>query len=371
MPTVHVLKTETYDRETVYASVKRHFEAFDVRSRLKPETRVLIKPNLLAARRPETAATTHPAIVEAVIRLLREYGVTQITVADSPGGAWSGAILEKLYKTCGYLPLEGSAVLNRDTGHGKRGKFQLIVPVLEADYIINCAKLKTHGLTVMTAGVKNLFGCIPGLQKPEWHCRRPDVKRFSRELIALCETVKPDLTLLDAVDCMEGNGPGGGNVRHMGYTLCAESPYALDEAAARLMGFAPEEMPLIRAARQQGLPGDAVLLSGDEPVPAEPPFLLPDAVKGSESVYSPKGIWHVLMNRQRAFPVVETEKCIGCGRCAESCPRKLITVVGQKAEMKRRGCISCFCCQEMCPAHAIGVEKRGGLWQRKKEETKR
>ena len=55
-------------------------------------------------------------------------------------------------------------------------------------------------------------------------------------------------------------------------------------------------------------------------------------------------------------------KCVGCGRCAESCPKHLIEIKERKAVIKRAGCISCFCCQEMCPAHAIEAKKRGLLF---------
>ena len=38
---------------------------------------------------------------------------------------------------------------------------------VEADVVLNLAKLKTHTQMMLTLGVKNLFGCIVGLKKPE------------------------------------------------------------------------------------------------------------------------------------------------------------------------------------------------------------
>lgn len=236
MPIVSVQAAGRYDPEVLDRAVAAHFEALDVAGDLRPGMHVLLKPNLLAARDPALAVTTHPELLAAVARWLRAHGISQITLADSPGGVYSAAMLRKLYAACGLSPLEGLLTLNLDVSSGRRDGFTLITPVLQADYIINCAKLKTHGLTVMTAGVKNLFGCIPGLKKPEWHCLKPTIDAFSDLLIDLSQAVAPQITLLDAVDCIEGNGPGGGDVRHMGMTLCSRSPYALDEQAALLMG---------------------------------------------------------------------------------------------------------------------------------------
>lgn len=358
MPLVSVQTVDSYDDVLLDRAVSAHFERLNVARDLTPETRVLLKPNLLAARDPSLAITTHPALLTAVARWLRAHGVKNITLADSPGGVYTPAALRKLYAVCGLEPLKGLVTLNEDVSSGQRNGFTLITPALEADYIIDCAKLKTHGLTVMTAGVKNLFGCIPGLKKPEWHCMRPTLSGFSDMLIDLCESVKPNLTLLDAIDCIEGNGPGGGEIRHMGVTLCSLSPYALDEQAALLMGLRAGMPPTVQAARRRGLMKEPAVLAGDPLIPADPPFALPDAVIGKERFFSRKGLFHRFFGRGRCFPQVDAAKCIGCGRCAESCPKHVIDMRGRKAVPRSKGCISCFCCQEMCPARAISAKKR-------------
>lgn len=358
MPIVSVQAVDRYDDAALDRAIAAHFEALGVARELSPDTRVLIKPNLLAARDPAKGITTHPALLGAVARWLLGQGVKYITLADSPGGVYTVSSLTRLYEVCGLVPLSQWLTLNKNVTSSHRDGFTLIAPVLEADYIIDCAKLKTHGLTVMTAGVKNLFGCIPGLKKPEWHCLLPTLDGFSDMLIDLCECIKPNLTLLDAVDCIEGNGPGGGSIRHMGVTLCSRSPYALDEQAACLMGLKPDMAPTVRAARKRGLTSEETALTGDPLIPADPPFTLHDAIEGNERFLSRNGLFHSFFGRGRSFPSVENEKCIGCGLCAESCPQHIITFRSQKAVMQRKGCISCFCCQEMCPAHAIKSEKR-------------
>jgi len=357
MPTVSVLKTERYDEALLDRAIARHFEALHVQDDLRPGMKVLIKPNLLTGRDPSMAVTTHPALLRAIAKWLRAHGIEHITLADSPGGLYTPSALRKVYAACKLTQLSDVLTLNEDCTWAERNGFNILTPVLEADYIINCAKLKTHGLTVMSAGVKNLFGCIPGLQKPEWHARQSTLGGFSDTLVKLCETVKPDITIIDAIDCMEGNGPGGGTVRYMGYTLCSRSAYAVDETGAQLMGLPDRMAPIIQAARKHGLPADPIALTGDPFTPAAPPFKLPDAVVGKERLFSINGLFHHFCGRKRSYPKLIPDRCIGCGKCAESCPIHLITIEDRKAVIKRKGCISCFCCQEMCPAHAIQATK--------------
>ena len=132
-------------------------------------------------------------------------------------------------------------------------------------------------MTVLSGGVKNLFGCVPGLQKPEMHLRLPDADRFSDMLIDLALLVKPDLTVLDAVLCMEGNGPTAGAARRYGWTFASRDPFAQDAFAARLIGIPEDRVPLIRLARQRGLLDVELTLAGDAPEPAMPPFRMPDS----------------------------------------------------------------------------------------------
>ena len=371
MSVVHAVKVPSYDPELVYSAVCRHFEALGVEKDLRPQTRVLLKPNLLYGKKPEAAVTTNPAILKAVIRWLTERGFTNIVVADSSGGLFNAEYMRGVYAASGLNIPGVQEYLNRDFTFGTRNtppgcavrSFNLITPVLEADYIINLPKLKTHAMTTVSAGVKNLFGTIPGLQKPDMHRRYPELAGFARMLCELEMTVKPDVTFLDAIDSMEGNGPGGGTVRHTGMTFASRDVFALDVAAVEFMGLDPLEIPHLKAARELGLYPERVEVTGDKPAPCSPAFRLPDAVKSTgfdDAVpkFLRKPTEKVLDALLRSYPHVDKSKCVGCGKCAESCPRKIIKIVDKKASMPRKDCISCFCCQEMCPVHAISV-KRG------------
>ena len=114
-------------------------------------------------------------------------------------------------------------------------------------------KVKTHGITGLSGGVKNLFGCIPGLMKPELHCQFPEKDRFGHMLVDLCQCLHPSFFLMDGVEAMEGDGPSGGTMRKVGITFAAENPYALDLALCRLMDMEEDAVPTIVAAKERGL----------------------------------------------------------------------------------------------------------------------
>ncbi|MGM9521183.1 MAG: DUF362 domain-containing protein [Oscillospiraceae bacterium] len=371
MSVVSVINTTSYSEDVIYRAVCGHFDRLGVAGDIRPGMRILIKPNLLYAKRPEFAVTTHYSLIAAVIRALRELGAENITVADSSGGLYNAEHMNAVYSSCGLKRPGIEEYLNHDftfaARHTQEGfavkSFNLITPVLNADYIINLPKLKTHAMTTVSAGVKNLFGTIPGLQKPDMHCRFPELPAFARMLCELALTVKPDVTIIDAVDSMEGNGPGGGTVKHTGITLSSRDVFALDAAAVGFMGLEPLRIPHLMAARDMGLYPDDVVIEGDGLTPCSPPFRLPDTTRGVGFTDSIPKIFRapaqkVMTGLLRSFPSVDKSKCIGCGRCSESCPQHIISITNKKASMPRRGCISCFCCQEMCPVHAISA-KRG------------
>lgn len=81
--------------------------------------------------------------------------------------------------------------------------------------VIDIAKLKTHGMMGYSGAVKNLFGVVPGLLKPELQ-PLPGKEPFAEMLVDLCEYVHPDFSIIDAIDAMEGDGPTGGQKRFVG-----------------------------------------------------------------------------------------------------------------------------------------------------------
>lgn len=361
---------ERYDDELVYQAICKSMETLSVSDDLRPDLKVVIKPNLIIAKGPDIPATTHPVVVKAVVRWLKEHDISDITIAESSGGPYNAEYMKHIYRVCGMNAVEPDARLNMDftaqTVQCAEGfanhTFHLITPIVEADYIINICKLKTHAMTGYSGGIKNLFGTIPGLEKPQMHYRWPDIEDFSNMLLELAQTVNPQLTIIDAIDAMEGDGPTGGTSHPLHMLLAAKDCYTQDYFAAGLMGLDPREIVMIRQAMERGLvKKDEIQIVGDRVPEGLTPFKKPETIKldftGNVPGFLRKPFVYIASRLLKSYPQLRTDLCVGCGKCAESCPAQVITIENKKAKFHKKGCISCFCCQEMCPMKAIAVRK--------------
>lgn len=330
--------------------------------------KVLLKTNLLMGKSPEAAVTTNPEFIRVLARKLKELGA-EVIIADSPGGPFNDKLLKRAYQKSALLKMaeEENIELNYNTDSKKveykagisNKSFQLASYLDDADLVINLPKLKTHGLTMYTGGVKNLFGCIPGVLKAEYHLRMQSVYDFSRMLNDLAGLVKPELTIMDAVVGMEGDGPSNGSPKSFNYLLASTSPYYLDLAAVRLMGIRPEErVPSIKAALEDKIIAKEELeIKGDEIFPFGD-VEIPKIEKENNLIDSklPDFLSEILEKFLRPKPLFKKDKCVGCRTCAENCPPEAIKMVDNFPEVDLDKCIRCFCCQELCSYDAVEIK---------------
>ena len=365
---VSIVSCSEYTPEAAAAALTAALRPFGGLDWVQPGMRIGIKANLLRAAAPETTTVTHPVLIAELCRMLAERGAVPI-VGDSPGGPWTSAFLNSVYNAAGLQQIASAGGQRNDDlsvceAESPQGtvlrRFPCTAWLQTVDAVINFAKLKTHGLTTMTAGVKNLFGVIPGTRKVELHCRFPDVDDFANMLLDLNEAMRPVLTLIDAVDAMEGNGPANGTPRHIGALIASASPYAADLLCAHLIGLPNASVPTIRTAIERGLCPDSVAklqLFGD---PA--PFVVSDfknlPPQRSAFFSSSSPLKRALARRFFSTrPQIDARACTGCGVCVTACPAKAVTVTNRKAVIDKRACIRCFCCQELCPSGVIAVRR--------------
>lgn len=370
---VSLVRCEDYTPERVMDAVRNAIDLLGgLDSFVSPGQRVLVKPNLLQMTPPEKCVTTHPEVVYAVAKLLKDHGC-QVTIADSAGGEtpFTTARLQKLYEVTGMAKAAERAgvVLGTEARYvevpspqGKLVKrFQVIAPAAEADAIVVVSKAKTHVLTTMTGAIKCIFGVLPGMEKPSFHGRMPDVNSFSDMLLDLNEAVKPRLQIMDAVMGMEGEGPSGGDPRHIGAIIASSNCVSLDIVAATLMSFRPEDIPAIARAAERGMVDSSlqVKVLGEDPGGlAVADFKHPPRAKSAISSKLARGRLVTRLLRAYALrPAINRERCIGCGICARSCPQQVIRISRGKARIKYGRCIRCYCCHEMCQEKAIGLER--------------
>jgi uncharacterized protein (DUF362 family) len=261
MPDVSVIRCQNYSEPEVKRAMSELLSQIDGLKDVKGGMKVVIKANLVTFMKPEKAATTHPALLCELVRLLVERGA-KVVIGDSPGGLYTKAYVERVYSATGMKCAEAEgASLNRNFDISSANfpeavaakSFEYTAYLDDADMIINFSKLKTHGMMGLSAAVKNLFGAIPGTEKPEYHYRYPNPRDFANMLIDLNEYFKPSLCIVDAVTGMEGNGPTMGNPRHIGALLASTDPYKLDVVCAHLIGLSKDDVPTLQESFRRGL----------------------------------------------------------------------------------------------------------------------
>lgn len=250
-------------------------------------------------------------------------------------------------------------------GHVCRS-FYLCHGVQEADALINLCKMKTHALERITGAVKNLYGCVTGVNKAAGHAAHPDSEAFADMLADLHRCVKPRLHIMDGIVAMEGNGPTSGTPVAMNVLLFSTDPVALDALFAALVHLNPAEVPTCVSGAREGL--GTMTLDDIDVVTPDGVFTVSQAAarygKADFNVFRGQMRKSLVLKLVPLLPFlqhrpkVDRRKCVACGICEQACPvpgKAVHSGHGQKARYDYHKCIRCYCCQEMCPAKAIEV----------------
>lgn len=374
---VYLHRCDDYEENSVRAAVfdllDNYFSDHPVMLKNKV---ILLKPNLLSPNDPQKAVTTHPEILRQVSLYFLNKGAS-ILVADSPAGPFTEHSLDKVYSMCRLKELEKELPirLNRNLSgyrvHHPEGRnlksFHLLEALKEADYIVNLPKLKTHSLTYYTGAVKNLYGLIPGLEKAYYHSKYPDKKEFSKMLVDLCDYIKPDLSIMDGVIGMEGPGPSGGQAKKAGLMGLSGNPYVLDYFFSNLVSLPFKQIPVLEEAAERGFLSENIEdieVAGEDPSAFKTVF--EPAIKGSftgspvffvlNRIPMAKKLVKKIEDKIAPWPVMN-DKCIGCEKCKDLCPRQIIHMEENKAVPDYNECIRCYCCHEICPVEAVELVK--------------
>jgi uncharacterized protein (DUF362 family)/Pyruvate/2-oxoacid:ferredoxin oxidoreductase delta subunit len=329
-------------------------------SMIHPGQSVLIKPNLLTDRPPEAAVTTHPELVRALIRLVRDLGATPF-VADSPSNANK---LSRVWERTGFTAMcreESAELLSLE----KAGSVPVNVagtvlhvarPVMDADVIINVPKVKTHMLTVLTCAMKNLYGTLPGYQKTQLHGDFVTPAEFGRLIMELARVLKPVLHVADGVVGMQGEGPSAGEPASLGFLAASREAPALDYVVCGILGINPRAVPYLRpllpALTGEG-GGNPVRSLGTPAAELRPASFRVPSTLAARMLPGPlvRLLWRMVWIR----PVI-ANTCVRCSRCVESCPVSALArqPAGAPA-LTPRLCIGCCCCHEVCPVGAVSM----------------
>jgi uncharacterized protein (DUF362 family)/Pyruvate/2-oxoacid:ferredoxin oxidoreductase delta subunit len=342
-----------------YQSVREAVDlAFDMFPLDIKGKKVLIKPNVLRVSDANEGIVTHPAVLRAVVAKVESLSPSSIIVGDNPGVVSYGANEESFKKT-GLMEAAGSYYVNIgadpvtvDFNPDFMPSVSVSGAVLEAEVIINLPKFKTHGLTVMTGAIKNCYGYLPGAQKAALHMAAGSPERFHEIIVDVFRIRIPDLSIVDAVVGMEGNGPASPELRDIGLILASDNAVALDAVIAKMMGCDPGKLRFLRKAKEAGL-GDyeteSIEIIGE--LKNIPDFKLPPL--GGEANTGNEAIQRMIHSRTVLRPQANPDLCTGCGVCVAQCPASALSMGEFAPEVKPERCITCFCCQEICPEKAM------------------
>ncbi|MDR2169402.1 MAG: DUF362 domain-containing protein [Planctomycetaceae bacterium] len=223
-----------------------------VSSKLRGDMRVVIKPNLVVAKPASEGATTHPEIVEGIIRFLRDFGINDLTIAE---GSWLGEVTGRAFSCCGYdvlakrygiriVDTKKDKVIKKSTQGLELG---ICATFFDCDFLINVPVLKGHCQTNVTCCLKNLKGCIPDDEKRRYHNTG-----LHKPIAALNTILKPDIHVIDGI-CGDPTFEEGGNPVAANRILCGFDPALLDSYCAGLIGYSPDEVEYIRYAKEYGV----------------------------------------------------------------------------------------------------------------------
>ena len=374
---VVLLPCREYDEEKIHMLLKQGLDFLGGLETLIPkDAKILLKPNLLKKSEVEKAVITHPVVVGAFARILRESGYENIVLADSCGHGTTQAVIRgtgmDAYLEKYHIPaIDYSEGVKTAYPQGIQAK-EFILPkeLLEQDCVISLSKMKTHALERITGAVKNSYGFVYGFHKAKGHTQYPSADSFARMLIDLNKCVAPKLYVMDGIVAMEGNGPGSGDPVPMNVLLMSTDPVALDSVFSRLVYLKPEMVPTNYHGEKMGLgtwkEEEITLLTTPDGE-----ISMADAVKkygnpdfNVDRTEVRKNIWTRMAGALNIFqkkPYIEADKCVRCGICVQSCPVPGKAVDFRKGKDKPpvydyKKCIRCFCCQEMCPKKAIKVK---------------
>jgi len=356
-------KCREYDFNEVYHHISDIYRA--CKGPELKNKKVLLKPNILSDSSPDKCISTHPVVVEAVIRYLQAEGA-EVVAGDSPAVHLRGFRPEKsgISAVCEKTGIQWIDFLHSPSSiKMNSSKIRIASIINEVDLIISLPKLKNHELVYFTGAIKNTLGLVPGFHKGRQHAMYQNRESFSKFLVDLNEAITPHFFLMDGIIGMEGHGPGQGTPFRTEVLIGSSNPLALDMQASAIAGYNPKDIPTNRIALKRGIwlhSPDEIIYDGPElnSLIRKDFKRIPVTPDANISIKFLKNRIHFLRRLDRR-PVFIHDNCTGCRECIKICPQNAISMHPERKNyvvLTDRKCIRCFCCSEVCKYNAIRIK---------------
>jgi len=366
---IYVGRCRSYDEEEIEYHLRAFFDYMGgVRKFVLPGMKVLLKPNLCLPHPPEMAITTHPSILRALSKIVMREGAS-ITIGDNPIGKPDKRLRDSIWENTGINALVaslrcGKSLLDGDgfrsvtfRNDGKKMSYLISREYLNADLVINVPKFKTHALMGFTGAVKNIYGIIPGRSKLRLHSFAPSQIEFAEVIADVYSRRVPELTVMDAVEGIEGDGPGTkGEKRRIGFLMAGNDGVLIDSVSTKILGVGSDDILTNGAAERRGLgktKADDILFTGAASLDdlAVNDFVMPRTMR-----YRNSSVINKLFNIAKFKIAINEETCRKCTLCYRNCPVKAISNENSSFRVAQEVCVQCLCCVEVCPHGAINAD---------------
>ncbi len=297
------------------SSLKKAIELCDGFKALKPDHKILLKPNILwggTKKLPPFGVVTTSAVVSHLLQLLRDQGCRDITIGEGTvpnkelgssthrGYKWSG--IGKAAERYGARLIDFNSELFEEV-QLEKVRVKVSRWVLESDFLINLPVLKTHQQTKVSLGMKNLKGCLAIESKKKFH--KHDISR----LIALLNTrIKTALTLIDGIYAMEKGPDFLGTSYRTNLLIAGRDILSCDIVGAVAIGIKPEEVDHLRefsSLNGRSLSPDAIEVKGETLNQIARPMKWQLSV---EDIFHQAGIKGITIQQQET----DQSRCSGC-----------------------------------------------------------
>lgn len=381
---IYIGKCLDYIPGDIYRHLRQFFQYVGgIRQYVKPGMKVLVKPNLCSMHPPEKAVTSHPVLLEQIVTIMMEQGA-DITIGDNPIGQAEKEVIEKIWEVSGINEVVGETGCHKskldEDGfkketlrlNGKVFEYFISKEYLNADLVINVPKFKTHMLMGFTGAVKNMLGIIPGRSKGQLHRFAPGKEDFAKVLVEVFSKRIPELTVMDAIEGLEGDGPTTRGIsRKIGLLMISNDGVLVDSICTQLMGLEIDQVSTNPEAQRRGLgttvPTQVHLNGFDTLKECEiRDFKIPSMFN-----YNNPKVVKRLFELAKLIIAIEKETCIRCLRCLENCPVEIIRKEDDTLSIDETKCIQCMCCFEICPVGAVVVSKSNFYRELKKLKERR